>query len=409
MTSVTARLAGHSFDSLRARAPAGTDPKARPCVLLVEDEPVLKKLVGALLEEAGYEHVTIANHNQIAAAIERHHPQCVILDSEPPAKGRGRSWADAAAIRRAHPQLPVLMFTADPESTAEARTKSTRRSKAADYSGVIDKPFLVLEFLATLRHAVETHLPSVSSNGQGLATEALTVFPELAGPASAEWVRTDFFAAALHELRTPLTSIIGQTQLAQRFVEKDPARAVKALERVLRQENRLARLVTDLLKDTHIAMGALSLEVVTFDLGVAVASIISEHDYEDAPRITFATETARVRGDPDCIAQILGNLLDNARKYSAPGSPIEVSLSIVDQEALLRVSDHGFGVPRDEYDRLFTPFFRSSRTQDLPGTGLGLHISRRLAEQHGGRLWLDLSTDEGSVFALALPLAETAS
>ena len=164
---------------------ATTSLAAKPCVLLVEDEPLLKKLVGGLLEEAGYEHVTIADHNQIPAAIEKYHPRCVILDSEPPAQGRGRSWADAAAIRRAHPELPVLMFTADPDSMAEARAKTTKRSRTADYSGVIDKPFLVLEFLATLKHAVDTPLPPAPS-GRGLVTEAMTVFHELSGPASQE-------------------------------------------------------------------------------------------------------------------------------------------------------------------------------------------------------------------------------
>lgn len=392
----------------RGERSASTDLEARPCVLLVEDEPMLKKLVGGLLEEAGYEHVTIADHDQIAAAIKRYHPQCVILDSEPPAKGRGRSWEDAAAIRRAHPELPVLMFTADSDSMAEARAKRTSRSRAADYSGVIDKPFLVLEFLATLKHAVDTPLPSASPNGSGLATEALTVFPDLAGPASDEWARADFFSTALHELRTPLTSVVGQAQLARRLVEKDPARAGEALDRMLQQATRMNRLMDELLRNTRVAMGALSLEVVTFDLGVAVAITISQHEHEDTPRITFAPpEAARVRGDPDRIAQILGNLLDNALKYSAAGSPIEVSLSVVDREVLLRVRDYGLGVPPDEQPQLFTPFFRTSRTRDLPGTGLGLHISRRLAEQHGGRLWLETSTDAGSVFALALPVARS--
>jgi signal transduction histidine kinase len=380
--------------------------KAKPCVLLVEDEPLLKKLVGGLLEEAGYDHVTIANHSEIAAAIERYDPQCVILDSEPPAKGRGRSWADAAAIRRAHPDLPVLMFTADPDSMAEARAKTSRRSRAADYSGVIDKPFLVLEFLATLKHAVDTPLPPASISGKGLATEAMTVFPELAGPASEAWGPADFFSTALHELRTPLTSIIGQAQLARRFLEKDPVRAVEAIDRTLDQAKRMNRLMTELLKETRVAMGALSLAVVTFDLGIAIATTISQHEHDDIPRITFApSQKVRVRGDPDRIAQILGNLLDNALKYSAPGSPIDVSMTVVDQDVILRVRDHGLGVPADESDRLFTPFFRTSRTQDLPGTGLGLHISKRLAEQHGGRVWLESSSDAGSVFALALPVA----
>jgi signal transduction histidine kinase len=385
---------------------ATSAPNAKPCVLLVEDEPLLKKLVGGLLEEAGYEHVTIADHDQIAAAIARYHPRCVILDSEPPAKGRGRSWADAAAIRRAHPELPVLMFTADPGSMAEARAKTSLRSKAADYSGVIDKPFLVLEFLATLKHAVDNPLPPAPKSAKGLATEAMTVFPELAGPASGSWGPADFFSAALHELRTPLTSIIGQAELARRHVEKDPVRAMEALDRTLDQATRLNRLMTELLTETRFAMGAFSLEVVTFDLGIAVATTISEHEHEDIPRIIFApSEKVRVRGDPDRIAQILGNLLDNAFKFSARHSPIDVSLSVVGREAILRVRDYGIGVPPDETDRLFTPFFRTSRTHDLPGTGLGLHISKRLAEQHGGRLWLEASTDAGSIFALALPVA----
>jgi signal transduction histidine kinase len=381
-------------------------PSARPCVLLVEDEPLLKKLVGSLLEEAGYEHVTIAEHSQIAAAIERYHPQCVILDSEPPAKGVRRSWADAAAIRRAHPTLPVLMFTADPGSMAEARAKTSPRSRAADYSGVIDKPFLVLEFLATLKHAVDNPPPRTSPEAKGLATEAMTVFPELAGPISEGWGPADFFSTALHELRTPLTSVIGQAQLARRFLEKDPTRAAEALDRTLDQATRMNRLMTELLEETRVAVGALSLQVVTFDLGIAVATTISQHEHEDIPRILFApSEKVRVRGDPDRIAQIVANLLDNAFKYSPRRSPIDVSLTIVDREAIIRVRDYGLGVPADESDRLFTPFFRTSRTRHLPGTGLGLHISRRLAEQHGGRLWLETSSDAGSAFALALPVA----
>jgi signal transduction histidine kinase len=298
------------------------------------------------------------------------------------------------------------MFTADPESMAEARAKTSRRSRAADYSGVIDKPFLVLEFLATLKHAVDNPLPPTAQNGKGLATEALTVFPELSGPASEAWGPADFFSMALHELRTPLTSVIGQAQLARRFMEKDPARAVEALDRTLDQATRMNRLMTELLEDTRIATGALSLEIVTFDLGIAVATTISQHEHEDIPRIIFApSEKVRVRGDPDRIAQILGNLLDNAFKYSARRTPIDVSMTVADREVIVRVRDYGMGIPADESDRLFTPFFRTSRAQDLPGTGLGLHIGRRLAEQHGGRLWLESSTDAGSVFALALPVA----
>lgn len=382
------------------------DPLGKPWVLLVEDEPTLSKLVGKMLDEAGYEHVSIADHDQIASAILRWRPKCVILDSDPGSKGHQRSWADAAAIRRAHPDLPVLMFTADPASMAEARAGTTARSKTADYAGVIDKPFLVVEFLATLKHAVDNKHAARASDGKGLETEAISVFPELAGPNSEGWAVTDFFSMAVHELRTPLTAIDGQAQRAQRLITKDPVRAGEALDLLREQTRRMTRLISDLLDHARVGAGALSLDVVTFDLGVATAITIGLHEHEETPRITFrgAPEPLRVRGDPDRFAQILANLLDNAVKYSPPGAPIEVSLMAVGKDAELRVTDRGVGVPAAERDMLFAPFFRSSRTRDIAGTGLGLHISRRIAEQHRGHLSLDSSSSAGSVFVLTLPL-----
>ncbi len=382
---------------------------AKPWVLLVEDEPSVSKLVGKLLDDEGYQHESIADHADITAAIARRKPRCVILDSDPGSPGHERSWADAAAIRRAHPDLPVLMFTADPASMAEARAGTTARSRAAGYAGVIDKPFLVVEFLATLKHAVETALPNPPVSSKGLATEAITMFPDLGGPAAEKWSVADFFSIAVHELRTPLTSIDGQTQLAQRFLAKDPARAADALARVREQSKRMNRLISDLLDHARVSVGALSLEVVTFDLGIAAAITVQLNDIDPIAPITFPTPApARIQGDPDRIAQILGNLLDNARKYSPPGSPIAVSLVIAGNEAQIRVSDHGVGVPDHEADRIFAPFYRTSRTRDVAGTGLGLHISRRIAEQHHGRLWLESTGETGSVFALALPLAKAA-
>jgi signal transduction histidine kinase len=385
-----------------------TDPLAKPWVLLVEDEPTLSKLVGSLLDEAGYEHVSISDHDQIAAAIYRWRPKCIILDSDPGSKGHQRSWADAAAIRRAHPDLPVLMFTADPSSIAEARAGTSARSKAAGYSGVIDKPFLVVEFLATLKHVVSTPLTARASDGKGISAEAITVFPELAGPGSEGWAVADFFSMAVHELRTPLTVIDGQAQRAQRLATKDPARAAEALDLLREQIARMTRLIGDLLDHARVGAGALSLEVVTFDLGVATAITISLHEHEEAPRMTFQgpAKPLRVRGDPDRFAQILANLLDNAVKYSPPGSPIDVSLTVVGNDAELRVTDRGVGVPEEERDMLFAPFFRTTRTRDISGTGLGLHISRRIAEQHHGHLSLESSNGAGTVFLLTLPLED---
>lgn len=299
------------------------------------------------------------------------------------------------------PTNGTIARRAAPAAMAEARAATSARSQAAGYADVLDKPFLVVEFLATLRHAVDAPTDTRRDGGNGISADAVSVFPELGGPVS-----SDFFAMAVHELRTPLTSISGHVQLAQRFLATDQRQAAAALEAVREQSRRLERLIGDILQSARMSVGALRLDVVTFDLGVVVAHTIGLLNTEDPPRISFLNPArVRVQGDPDRIAQILSNLLDNARKYSPEGAPVGVTLAVVGDQAQVRVADRGLGVPEDEQDRLFAPFYRTSRTRDLPGTGLGLHISRRIAEQHQGRLWLESTSDAGSVFALALPVA----
>jgi signal transduction histidine kinase len=167
----------------------------------------------------------------------------------------------------------------------------------------------------------------------------------------------------------------------------------------------MARLISELLNQSRLSSNALSLNVVPFDLVDAVAKAIARHEYGHTSRIAFERPSApvAVRGDPERIAEILDNLLDNAIKYSPASASIEISLTEHGTDVHVRVADHGVGVPPSERSSLFTPFFRTSTTSHVAGTGLGLHISQQLAKRHGGRLWLEASSDAGSVFVLALP------
>jgi signal transduction histidine kinase len=379
-------------------------------VLVVEDDAVLSELVGGLLTEAGYHPVTIADHALIGAAVGRWQPRCVILDGEIRSTGESRSWEDAAAIRRAHPTLPVLMFTADSAALAEAEAGTSGRSRAAAFTGIVSKPFVVEEFLATVRNAVAgpaaVAATTSTTRTDSAITEAITVFPDV-GRLAADWPTTDLLEMVVHELRAPLTVIRGQVQLARRHIGQDPARERAAIDTAIVQMDRMAKLISELLDHARLASNGLSLKVVPIDLASAVMEAVARHEYEVTPRISMQrpTGSVRVRGDLGRIAQILDNLLNNAIKYSAAGTPIEVSLMALGQEAQVRVADHGVGVPVNERDMVFTPFYRTSRTRDVPGAGLGLHISKRLAELHGGELWLENSSSAGSVFALALPIA----
>lgn len=372
----------------------------RDTVLLVEDDVAVSTLVSGLLEVAGYQPVTIADHALIASAVERWQPRCVILDGEVPASGEGRSWDDAVVLRRTHPMLPVVMFTADADALAEAQAGTSERSRAAGFAGSVSKPFVVEEFLGTLRTAMSGS-PSSSTPPPAL--------PDLTGQLATDVVRTDFVNAVVHELRQPLSVIRGQMQLARRHIGKDPARVQMSIDLAIAQVDRMNGMIGEVLERSPLASNAFRVEVVTFDVLNAATQAVERHQHAEPARISVgrpAAPTVDVRGDPGCVAQILDNLLDNALKFSAPGAPVSVTVTIADGKAQVRVEDQGVGVPDDELNRLFAPFYRTSRTRQFPGTGLGLHISRQFADRCGGRLWLESSSSTGSVFALALPLAE---
>lgn len=346
-------------------------------VLIVEDDTAVSELVAGLLTDAGYHAVPIADHALIAQTVERWHPRCVILDGELMPSGESRSWRDAAALRRTHPALPVVLFTGDAAAVAEARAGRSYRSRAAGFTGIIGKPFRVEELLATVKTAVD-------------------------GSA-----RVDALGMIVHELRQPLTVIRGEMQRALRHVDEDPEGGRAAMNQVITQVVRMDELIDQLLDHERLAAEGFSLNVTLLDLAEALTQAISRHENGAAARISFDRPSGAVPvyGDAVRIAQIVDNLLSNASKYSATGASINVSLSTDGVTADVRISDHGVGVPADERALLFTPFYRTSRVRGIRGTGLGLHISRKLAEHHGGRLWLDASSDAGSIFALALPVA----
>jgi signal transduction histidine kinase len=379
-------------------------------VLVVEDDARLSEVVGSVLTLAGYRPVIIADHGLIGASVVRWRPRCVILDGEIRSTGESGTWADAVAIHRGHPELPVVMLSGDSAALAEGRAGRSRRSRAAHFSGFVDKPFVVEEFLATMKHALEPVAPAAAPRPERADNEGggnIILFPNLGPAAATDPAEAHLFDTVVHELRQPLTVIRGQLQLGLRHVGTDAVRARVAIDLAIGQVDRMSRLLADLLDSVRLASNALSLDVAAFDLVAVIADAVGRHDTEEPRRITFQWPhgTVPVRVDSERIAQILDNLLGNALKYSAPEMPIQVTLTMNGAEVEVRVADHGVGVPEDERARLFTPFFRASTARYVPGNGLGLHISRRLAERQGGRLWLEASSGAGSVFALALPVA----
>jgi PAS domain S-box-containing protein len=224
-----------------------------------------------------------------------------------------------------------------------------------------------------------------------------------------ERLREDFVATVSHELRTPLSPIKGWAATLLDFGDKlDEEDRRKGLQSILRQSQRLERLVVNLLEVSKIEHG--SLEGADADVDVSAVATRVVEDFQAAwPDRTFHLDGAQTvawsRAKELWVEQILSNLVSNAVKYSSEGEPVEVTLDRGLDYVRVVVVDHGCGIPAHELERVFDRFHRVRETLTQTGTGLGLYIARQLTEEIGGRITVESVPGRGSRFALELPAA----
>jgi signal transduction histidine kinase len=224
-------------------------------------------------------------------------------------------------------------------------------------------------------------------------------------------LKDEFVSLVSHELRTPLTSIRGYIELLLDDAEtpNDEQRR-RYLEIVDRNSERLLELVSDLLFLAQIEAGKLGIERGQVDLSKIVDECIeTSSPVADARGIELVAKVDRVsrlQGDRARLAQVLDNLVSNALKFTENGGRVEVRLSAEDGLALLEVEDDGVGIPIEEQEHLFERFFRSSTATEnaIPGTGLGLTITKAIVERHGGRIEVDSAAHAGTTVRVSLPL-----
>ena len=224
-----------------------------------------------------------------------------------------------------------------------------------------------------------------------------------------ERLKAQLVSIVSHELRTPLTSILGYARLLQSR-EFDREQTDKYLTVIQEQGNRLTDILDHFLDSESIESGKLELELESFDLrelltreAQLVADTATRHQIE----IVGGGEPLPVRADRDRIAQVFGNLLGNAVKYSPDGGLVEVSGWVHGTTARVEVRDQGIGVSNEHHSRIFTKFFRGDAPESgIPGTGLGLAVSREIVEAHGGHVGFASTPGAGSCFWFELPLTE---
>ncbi len=375
-----------------ATAPAAAESGETPArVLVVDDNADMRDYLVRVL--AHHWTVETAADGEIAfAAALSHRPDVILTDGMMPnLDGFGL----IARLRQTEgtADIPVIMLSA--RAGEESRIEGLRAG-ADDY---LVKPFSARELLAR----VKVHLTLAQLRRKLLerAVEARRAAED------ATRAKDEFLAMLGHELRNPLSPIVTATRLLK--VRGVNGKEIQIIERQLRQ---LVRLVDDLLDVSRITRGTIDLHeerVALFDVVTrAIETTSPLLEQRRHPLVVSVPDTLMVRGDPGRLAQVFGNLLTNASKYSDPGTEIRVWARALGDRVEVRVRDRGIGIRADLLERVFDLFVQQPQSLDRSagGLGLGLAIVQNLVKAHGGSVRAESGgVGAGSEFIVDLPLA----
>jgi len=226
------------------------------------------------------------------------------------------------------------------------------------------------------------------------------------GARQSEVLKATLLDALAHDLKTPLTSIKGAvTHLITK--QRDPEEA-ELLAIVNEEADRLNRLVVEVLEMARIEAAKLHPDRAPHRIDdIISASLRTQEellkDRNVELRMPESLPAAEV--DFEFIQQVMKQLLDNAVRYSPPGSPLAISASLAGEKIVIHVEDRGRGIAENEQSRIFEKFYRGLASRDeVQGTGLGLAIAKGIIEAHGGKIWVTSEPGKGSVFSFALPV-----
>jgi PAS domain S-box-containing protein len=240
-----------------------------------------------------------------------------------------------------------------------------------------------------------------------IADGIVYAFRDVTGERLLEEERNDFVATVSHELRTPMTGVYGAAQtLLRRGSQLSPEQKQNLLSMIASEAARLSQITEEVLLTSQLDRGDLRVERSAVDIAEVVRSAVqtmrSQLPESIEIDVEIADPLASASGDSDRIQQVLVNLLDNAAKYGR--SPVKVSADSTNGLVRIAVSDAGPGIGAADRERIFEKFYRAEpQLTRARGTGLGLYISRELAQRMGGRLQLVSAPGEGATFVVELP------
>jgi signal transduction histidine kinase len=250
-----------------------------------------------------------------------------------------------------------------------------------------------------------------ASYRKGSATPVILVFIERTDEYIQEDEDLNFIAFAAHELRGPITVIRGYLDtLNDELMDTIDAEQQELFDRLTVSANRLSGYINNILNSARYDRRHLQVHLAEVSIASIYATIADDMQLRASAQrrllaVNLPSELPTVAADTASISEVIGNLIDNAIKYSHEGGSIEVGAEVRDNHLEVFVQDHGIGIPANVVGNLFHKFYRSHRSREtVAGTGIGLYISKAIVESHGGEMEVKSIEGEGSRFMFTLPL-----
>ncbi|HTH16683.1 MAG TPA: hybrid sensor histidine kinase/response regulator [Magnetospirillum sp.] len=258
---------------------------------------------------------------------------------------------------------------------------------------------------ASLEHKVTERTAELRDSRDALALAKDRAELALTRESEAKHELRQFLSMVSHEFRTPLAIIDSAAQMLMMRAQRDAAAMLPRLETIRDAVGRLVDLIATCLADEQLESGKIVLQEKALELAPLLGAAVDHHRAASQGRdIALALEPLPTAwGDANMLALVFNNLVGNALKYSEGG--VEVSAQPDHDGVLIRVHDHGIGIPPQDQARIFDRFYRASNAQNISGSGIGLHMVRQIVDLHGGSIGVDSQVGHGSTFTVRLRAA----
>jgi len=385
---VPLRVRGHIIGVL------GVDNRQAGGTLTREDVSIMMAMAdyaAIALENARLFNSSEAERRKMETILARVENGVIVVDPENRLLIMNRSAREAFGVDGDWPGRPVSDMIKEPRLLSMLRV-----------SGKVPKREEVELADGRVFSAQRTPIEGV---GQAIVMQDITHLKEL------DRIKSEFVTTVSHDLRSPLTAILGYIELIQRSGQLNQQQA-EFIRRVQLSVGQITDLVSNLLDLGRIEAG---LDTAKEKTPVSVLARYALEGMRNNAKskglrlnADLPDDLPMVLGAPIRLRQMIGNLLDNAIKYTPPGGQILIEARSEGDQIILRIQDTGPGVPVLDQPYLFDKFFRGSNIpEDLPGTGLGLSIVKSIVDNHDGRIWVDSNPGKGTTFTIVLPTAES--